>query len=81
MKTVSIRELKARISALLAEAAAGTRLLITKRGRPVAMLAAPEHQAIHVGERFGRGKLAPLLREATAGRYLDVLADDRHDEH
>jgi prevent-host-death family protein len=80
MKTVSIQELKAKISALLAEAAAGTRVLITKHRRPVAMLSPPEHEAVHLGQRFGRGKLESLLHEATAGRYLEVLAEDRRDE-
>ena len=80
MKTVSIQELKARISALLAEAAAGTRVLITKHRRPVAMLAPPENEPLHVGKRFGRARLEPLLHEATAGRYLEVLGEDRRDE-
>jgi hypothetical protein len=35
---------------------------------------------VHIGKRFGRGRLEPLLHQATAGRYLQVLAEDRGDE-
>jgi antitoxin (DNA-binding transcriptional repressor) of toxin-antitoxin stability system len=77
MKTVSLQELKSRIFALLAEVAAGSTVLITKDGRPIAVLSLPEADHLHTGKRFGRGSLGPLLHRATAGRYLEVLAEDR----
>lgn len=80
MKTVSIQDLKARISALLAEAAAGTRVLITKHRRPLAMLSPAELEHVHIGKRFGRGRLRALFERATDGRYLEGLAEDRGDE-
>jgi prevent-host-death family protein len=77
MKTVSIDELKRHLSSLVDQAAAGARILITKHRRPVASLAAADMEHVHVGARFGRGALKPLLRAPTQGQYLEVLASDR----
>jgi prevent-host-death family protein len=71
-----MHEFKRRLSEYVAQAEAGTSLLITRHRRIVAQLVPPEAQ-IHVGSRFGKGRLAPLLKGATKGRYLDVIADDR----
>ena len=73
---VSIQELKATLSSLVAEAAAGGAILITRHKRVVARLGPPDAH-VHVGRRFGRSRPRALLRNATAGRYLDVIADDR----
>ena len=77
MKTVSVDELKRNLSALLDEAAAGARILITRHRRPVAALCAADTQHVNIGPRFGRGPLKPLLRAPTQGKYLEVLAEDR----
>lgn len=78
MKTVSIQELKLSLSALLKEASAGGRILITRHRRPVATLtpAAPAH--VHVGRRAGRGRIDPLFRGRPGlRRYLEILLEDR----
>ena len=77
MKTVSIDELKRNLSAFIDEAAAGARILITKPRRPVASLSAADMEHVHIGARFGRGALKPVLRAPTQGKYLEVLEDDR----
>ena len=77
MKTVSIDELKRNLSSLVDQAAAGARILITKHRRPVATLSSADMEHVHVGPRFGRGTLKPLLRAPTQGKYLEVLEDDR----
>lgn len=77
MKTVSIDELKRSLSSLVDEAAAGARILITKHRRPVASLSAADMEHVHIGARFGRGALKPLLKAPTQGRYLEVLDNDR----
>jgi prevent-host-death family protein len=77
MKTVSIDELKRSLSSLVDEAAAGARILITKHRRPVAFLSAADMEHVHVGIRFGRGTLKPLLKAPTQGKYLEVLDSDR----
>jgi prevent-host-death family protein len=80
MKTVSIEELKRRLSSSIARAAAGERLVITKHGRPVAALGPVGLEHVHVGDRVGRAHLTPLFRAATHGEYLTVLLEDRrHD--
>jgi prevent-host-death family protein len=76
MKKVPIHELKRHLSALVAEVEGGTPVLITRHKRVVAQLL-PAGVGLHVGPRFGRGKLEPVLKSATRGRYLDVIADDR----
>jgi len=77
MKQVTIQELKGHLSALISEAAAGARILITKHKKAVAYLAPAEDEHVHRGRRFGKGSLKPLLKKGTGGRYLQVLADDR----
>jgi prevent-host-death family protein len=77
MKTVSTQELKKNLSALLDEAASGVRVLITRHKTPIAYLESADLEHLQVGARYGKARLSPLLKSATAGRYLDVLADDR----
>jgi len=77
MKIVSIDELKKNLSSFIDEVAAGERILITRRGRPVASLTGADVEHVHVGPRAGRGALRPVLKSATLGAYLHVLADDR----
>jgi len=77
MKTVSIDELKKNLSAFVADAAGGERIVITRHGRPIASLTRADLEHVHVGSRASRAALRPLLKSATKGAYLDVLADDR----
>ena len=77
MKTVSIDELKRHLSSLIDEAAAGTRILITRHRRAVASLSGANEEHLRIGLKFGRGKIKPLLRAPTQGKYLEVLEDDR----
>ena len=76
MKKVSVHELKKRLSAWLQEAARGATVLITRHQRPVAYLSSADLQHLHLGRRYGKGTLKPLLRRATGGRYLQVLIED-----
>ncbi|MHC4548071.1 MAG: type II toxin-antitoxin system Phd/YefM family antitoxin [Planctomycetota bacterium] len=76
MKRIPLHVLKQHLSALVAEAEGGTSFLITRHKRIVAQLM-PADAHLHVGSRLGKGKLKPLLRSRTKGRYLDVIADDR----
>jgi prevent-host-death family protein len=77
MKTVSIDDLKRNLSALVTAAAGGEHIVITRHGRPIASLTRADREHVHVGSRSGRGSLRPLLKAATRGAYLAVLADDR----
>ncbi|MGH7392815.1 MAG: type II toxin-antitoxin system Phd/YefM family antitoxin [Candidatus Rokuibacteriota bacterium] len=77
MRTVSIDELKRNLSAMVAAAAEGEHIVITRHRRPVASLTRSDLEHVHVGPRAGRGALRPFLKAATKGAYLEVLADDR----
>jgi prevent-host-death family protein len=77
MRTASIDELKRNLSAFVAAAAGGERILITRHGRPVASLTRADLEHVHVGAAAGRATLRPLFKAATRGAYLDVLAEDR----
>ena len=77
MKEISIQDLKAKLSAVVAEAEAGHIILITRHNRAVARLTPADVLHIHVGRNLRSGKLKPLLKQATRGRYLSVLLEDR----
>ena len=78
MKRISIQDLKARLSAAIAEAEAGDRLLITRHSEPVAQLGPAEAANVHRADDPPRGPLMPAVRRGTKGRYLAVLVEDRH---
>lgn len=76
MKEISIQDLKARLSAAVAEAEAGGTLLITRHNQPVAQLRPARSPDVHKGASVGAG-LKPAIRRGTRGRYLAVLKEDR----
>ncbi len=77
MKQITIQDLKATLSATIAEAEAGTRILITRHNATVAQLGPPVQGHIRRGSRLGSAGLAPAVRRGTKGRYLAVLLEDR----
>jgi prevent-host-death family protein len=77
MKMVSIQDLKARLSAVVAEAESGETILITRHNAPVAQLSPARAPSIHRGENVGRGRIRAALKRGTKGRYLEVLLEDR----
>jgi prevent-host-death family protein len=77
MKEVSIQDLKAKLSAAVAEAEAGRTIVITRHNRPVARLGPAGADRVHRGARVGESLDGPVARRVTQGRYLAVLRDDR----
>ncbi|MBN1569436.1 MAG: type II toxin-antitoxin system prevent-host-death family antitoxin [Acidobacteria bacterium] len=77
MKSVPINELKQRLASIIAEAEAGFDVQITKHNKPVARLTRPDTQNLHRGSQFGKAKLNSVLKRKTAGRYLQMLKEDR----
>jgi prevent-host-death family protein len=77
MKKVSIQDLKAGLSAAVAEAEAGRTLVITRHNEPVAQLGPARAAQVHRGARVGLGRVKPALERATKGRYLAALLEDR----
>jgi prevent-host-death family protein len=79
MKRISIQDLKARLSAAVAEAESGDTIVITRHNAPVAQLSPAQPSSVHRGQDVGRGRLKPALDRGTKGRYLAVLLEDRND--
>jgi prevent-host-death family protein len=77
MKQISIQDLKARLSSVIAEAEAGATSIVTRHGDPVAQLGPPRTAHVHGGTEQERKRLMPAARRGTKGRYLAVLLDDR----
>jgi prevent-host-death family protein len=79
MKRISIQDLKAQLSAAVAEAESGGTVLITRHNQPVAQLGPARSEHEHRGRSVGTGRLGPAVKRATNGRYLSALLDDRAD--
>jgi prevent-host-death family protein len=77
MKQISIQDLKARLSAVVAEAQSGATIVVTRHNEPVAQLGPAQPRNIHRGKPPSAGRLKPALKRATKGRYLAVLLEDR----
>jgi prevent-host-death family protein len=79
MKRVSIKDLKANLSGVIAEAESGGSILITRHNGPVAVVGPARPQAVHRGSDVGQARLRPAVKKGTKGRYLAVLIEDRRD--
>jgi prevent-host-death family protein len=77
MKKVSIQDLKARLSAVVAQAESGETVMITRHHRPVAVVSPARPDHVHRGGQVGAGRLRPALKRGTKGRYLAILLEDR----
>ena len=77
MKRVSIQDLKAQLSAAIVEAESGSTIIVTRHNEAVAQLGPVRPQHVQRGERVGAGRIKPVLRRATKGRYLTALIEDR----
>lgn len=77
MKQVSIEDLKAGLSAVIAEAEAGRSVLVTRRHRPVAVVGPALPSGVRRGTKVGTSSLRPAVTVNTKGRILAVLAEDR----
>lgn len=78
MKKISMYGLKQQLASVVAEAEAGSEILITRHNKPVARLTGPGGRHINQGALFGKATLKPAVRGKTMGRYLQFLQDDRH---
>jgi prevent-host-death family protein len=77
MKMVSIQDLKARLSSMVAEAESGDTIIITRHHAPVAQLSPARTEPIHRGKNVGSGRITAAVKRGTNGRYLEVLLEDR----
>ena len=79
MKRISIQDLKASLSAAVAEAESGHTLIVTRHNEAVAHLGPARPVYVHRGAAVGTGRLKPALTRGTKGHYLAVLLEDRGD--
>jgi prevent-host-death family protein len=77
MKLVSIQDLKANLSAMVAEAESGDTIIITRHNAPVAQLRPAGTESVHRGKNVGNGRIRAAVSRGTKGRYLEVLLEDR----
>jgi prevent-host-death family protein len=77
MKKVSIQDLKATLSATIAEAEAGETILVTRHGEAVATVGPAVPSSVHHGRAVGKYRLRPAIKRNTGGRALEVLDEDR----
>jgi prevent-host-death family protein len=77
MKQISIQDLKAQLSATIAEAESGATIIVTRHNEPVAQLGPAQPRHVHRGKEAAGGRLKPAVRRGTKGRYLAVLLEDR----
>lgn len=82
MSTISVQDLKARLSSALAEAEAGATIVITRHNQPVARLTPVTTAHTHRGARFGTRRLRPAIKgglRGPKGLLLTTMLDDRGD--
>jgi prevent-host-death family protein len=79
MKQISIQDLKASLSAAIAEAESGKTIVITRHNEAVAQLIPAQSRHVHRPKKTEAGGLTPAIKRATKGRYLDALLQDRSD--
>jgi prevent-host-death family protein len=77
MREISIQDLKAQLSATVAEAESGGTIVITRHNEPVARLSPAHSHHLHRATAVTAEPLKPALRRGTKGRYLEVLIEDR----
>jgi len=79
MRHVSIKDLKAALAAVVAEAEAGHSIIVTRHNRPVAVIGPTRSANVRRGAAVGLPGLRPAVRLKAEGRVRAVLADDRND--
>jgi prevent-host-death family protein len=67
MKRVSIQDLKARLSAVVAEAEDGRTIVVTRHNEPVAQIGPARMD--HGRRGASRSRLRPAITRGTKGRY------------
>ena len=77
MNMVEIKDLKARLSAMVTEAESGDTIIVTRHNAPVARLSPARTESVHRGKNVGSGPIRAALKRGTKGLYLEVLLEDR----
>lgn len=78
MDTVSIQDLKPKLSSVLAEVESGSTILITRHGRPVARIAPVDPPYVHRGDLVGQ-PWPPAITTGLGPMIMAALEEDRGD--
>ena len=80
MTLVSVQDLKAKLSAVVAAAEAGETIVITRHGKAVARLVPADPPHVHRGSRVGE-PFPPSIAPGTGlgARAVEILLEDRAD--
>jgi antitoxin (DNA-binding transcriptional repressor) of toxin-antitoxin stability system len=77
MKRVSLKELKQNLASWVELAHQGASVEVMKHNQPFAMLVPWNPNELIVGSQVGKVNLKPCLKNATGGKWLDILTEDR----
>lgn len=77
MNRISVQDLKAHLSATVADAESGSTVIVTRHGQPVAMLVPAGSRHVHRGTAVGSGRIVPALTPGLTGKAQATLQADR----
>ena len=78
MEAVSVQDLKAKLSSVVAAAESGRTIVITRHGRAVARLCPADPPHVHRGRLVGE-PWPPAVASGLGAQALAALLDDRDD--
>jgi antitoxin (DNA-binding transcriptional repressor) of toxin-antitoxin stability system len=79
MENVPLNVLKKDLAYWTEQAAKGKVIQITKYNRPYVLLTKGQSAGLYIGKRYGRTDLSSPLKEASHGKWLQYLLEDRED--
>ena len=77
MKRVSLKDLKQNLGTWVEIAHQGNSVEVMKYNRPFVMIVPWNPSELHVGSQVGKIQLTPCLKNATKGKWLEYLDEDR----
>jgi antitoxin (DNA-binding transcriptional repressor) of toxin-antitoxin stability system len=80
VKNVPLKTLKENLAYWAEEASKGERVQVTKYNRPYVVLGPYEGSGLYCGSKAGREPLKSVLSQATRGKWLKVLQEDRDED-
>jgi antitoxin (DNA-binding transcriptional repressor) of toxin-antitoxin stability system len=79
MENVPLHELKKNLAYWAEKAAQGEVIQITKYNRPFVVLTKSQTTGLYIGKRVGKPFAKSGLKNATKGKFLEYLLEDRED--
>jgi antitoxin (DNA-binding transcriptional repressor) of toxin-antitoxin stability system len=80
MKSVNLKALKEDLSLWTEKAAGGEIVEVTKYNRPFVWIVPSGTQNLRRGQKVGKASISPVLKEASQGKWLEVLLTDRNEK-